>query len=64
MKLIVGYAFQGLGLHRLYSRILADNARSIKACEKAGFQIEAHLRDSVCLDGKYRDLVLVGVVNQ
>lgn len=36
--LVLDYAFQALGLHAVYLRVIADNARAIKAYERAGFK--------------------------
>ncbi len=63
-RLMIRYAFDEMGLHRLFLRVFADNARAIRSYEKAGFEREACLRDDVCIDGCYRDIVLMGIVNQ
>lgn len=56
------YAFTELHLHRLFLRVFADNARAIASYEKAGFVREAYLRDDVCIDGAYRDIVLMAAL--
>ena len=60
---MIRYAFEVLGLHKLFLRVFADNARAIGSYEKAGFKREACLRDEVCIDGIYRDIVLMAVIN-
>lgn len=62
--LMIQYAFEAVKLHKLMLRVLADNIRARKSYEKAGFVQEAYLRDEVFLDGKFRDLVLMAVINQ
>ncbi len=62
-KLMIRYCFSELQLHRLFLRVYADNAQAIGSYEKAGFQREALLRDDVCIEGKYRDIVLMGILN-
>lgn len=62
--LMIQYAFEAVRLHKLMLRVLADNERARKSYEKAGFVQEAYLRDEVFLDGKFRDLVLMAVINQ
>ncbi len=62
-RLMIRYAFRELGLHRLFLRVYADNARAIRSYEKAGFEREAYLKDDVCIDGKFRDIVLMAVRN-
>lgn len=59
--LITEYAFKILGLHKVYSRIFADNIPSIKSCLKNNFIKEAYLKDEVKLEGRYRDMVLVAL---
>ena len=63
-KLMIRYAFEELGLHRLFLRAFADNGQAIRSYEKAGFVKEAYLRDDVCIDGVYRDIVLMAILNQ
>lgn len=62
-KLMIRYAFEELRLHRLFLRVFADNEQAIKSYEKAGFVKEAHLKDDVCIDGKYCDIVLMATIN-
>lgn len=63
-KLITKYAFEDLQLHRLFLRVFADNMQAIKSYEKAGFSREAYLKDDVCIDGEFRDIVLMAILNQ
>jgi len=63
-KLMIRYCFEELKLHRLYLRVYADNLQAIRSYEKAGFEREALLRDDVCIDGEYRDIVLMGILNR
>ena len=43
--------------------ILLNNVRAIRSYEKAGFVKEACLKDDVCIQGEYRDIVLMAVLN-
>ena len=61
--LMIAYAFEKLHLHRLFLRVFADNLRAIASYGKAGFEKEAYLRDDVCINGMYRDVVLMAVLN-
>ncbi|MDE6128710.1 MAG: GNAT family N-acetyltransferase [Lachnospiraceae bacterium] len=56
------YAFSELHLHRLFLRVFADNAQAIASYEKAGFVREAYLKDDVCIDGQFRDIVLMAAL--
>lgn len=62
-KLTIDYAFNTLKLHRLILRVFANNEQAIRSYEKAGFTKEAYLRDDVLIQGKYRDIVLMAVIN-
>jgi len=63
-KLMIQYAFKELKLHRLFLRVFADNAQAMGSYEKAGFVKEAYLKDDVCIDGVYRDIVLMAIINR
>ncbi len=63
-KLMIRYSFEELGLHRLFLRVFADNAQAMGSYEKAGFVKEAYLKDDVCIDGVYRDIVLMAIINE
>ena len=62
-QLMIKYCFEELQLHRLFLRVYAENIQAIRSYEKAGFVKEAHLREDVCIGGKYHDIVLMGILN-
>lgn len=62
-KLMLRYCFEEAGLHRVFLRAFATNLQAIRSYEKAGFVREALLRDDVRIEGKYCDIVLMGVLN-
>lgn len=62
-QLMIRYAFTELKLHRLFLRAFAENRQAIRSYEKAGFVQEAYLHDDVCIEGEYRDIVLMGIIN-
>ncbi len=61
--LMIRYCFEQLKLHRLFLRVFADNEQAIRSYEKAGFVKEAYLKDDVKIQDKYRDIVLMGIIN-
>lgn len=61
-KLMLQYGFEQLSLHKIFLRVLADNARAIASYEKAGFVREAYLKDEVFLDEKFYDIVLMATI--
>lgn len=62
-KLILNYAFEELGMHKVVSRVLAKNKASIRMNEKAGYVKEAYLKDELFLDGRFEDLIFFGAIN-
>ncbi|MBO5057698.1 MAG: UDP-4-amino-4,6-dideoxy-N-acetyl-beta-L-altrosamine N-acetyltransferase [Lachnospiraceae bacterium] len=62
-RLMIRYSFEKLGLHKLMLRVLAGNERAKKSYEKAGFVQEAYLREDVCLEDGYRDVILMAILN-
>lgn len=63
-KLMIKYCFEELHLHRLFLRVYAENEQAIRSYEKAGFAREAYLHEDVYVEGKYRDIVLMGIINK
>ena len=62
-KLVTGYAFKMLGLHRLYSGMTARNKAMIKVAEKAGMLFEGVAKESFLKDGEYLDIVRYAKLN-
>lgn len=62
-SMMLQYCFEELKLHRVFLRAFADNMQAIRSYEKAGFVREAYLHDDVCIDGKFRDIVLMAKLN-
>jgi RimJ/RimL family protein N-acetyltransferase len=61
-RAMVRHGFFDLNLHRIYVSILVDNVGSIRMCEKAGFREEGRIREGAYKNGRYHDLVLMGVL--
>lgn len=63
-RLMLRYCFEEEGLHRVYLRALSGNVAAIRSYEKAGFVQEGYLKDDVCIDGEYRDIIRMAAVNE
>lgn len=63
-KLMLRYCFEEEKLHRVYLRVLAGNEAAIHSYENAGFVKEGYLKNDVCLNGQYRDVIWMAVVNE
>jgi len=63
IRLISAYAFDTCNLLRLFALPFADNTRSTRVLEKAGYTREALLRSSSVKYGQVRDQALYALVN-
>jgi RimJ/RimL family protein N-acetyltransferase len=61
-RLIVGYGFDTLGLHRISLEVFASNPRARRVYEKAGFVAEGVLRDALLWEGERIDAVVMSVL--
>lgn len=61
-RLIVGYGFEVLGLHRISLDVFRGNPRAQRAYQKVGFVVEGVLRDGVRFDGVYDDDILMAIL--
>ena len=61
-RLIVGYGFERLGLHRISLEVYAFNPRARRAYEKAGFRAEGVLRESLRYNGEWIDATVMSVL--
>jgi RimJ/RimL family protein N-acetyltransferase len=62
VRLITGYAFDRLGLHRVALEVYAFNPRARRAYEKVGFVAEGVLRDALRWDDGWVDAVVMSVL--
>ena len=63
MRVMVGYAFRELGLHRLQLGVAPFNQAGIRAYQKAGFVEEGRRREAVLHDGRWYDQVLMSILD-
>jgi RimJ/RimL family protein N-acetyltransferase len=61
-RLIVGYGFEVLGLHRIELGVFAFNPRAQRAYEKAGFVVEGVQRDALKWDGEWVDSIVMSIL--
>ena len=54
-KLLCDYAFKHLNLRKVWAKVHADNAPSIRILEKNGFTLAGRLREHIWSDGRYVD---------
>lgn len=62
LRLLLGFGFADLNLERVHLHVFADNRRAIAAYERVGFVHEGMARRAAFVDGRYRDVVLMGML--
>ena len=62
VKLMCGYGFKELGLHRVALKVAAFNSRAKRAYEKSGFILEGRERGAYFHDGKFHDQLVYGLL--
>jgi ribosomal-protein-alanine N-acetyltransferase len=62
LALALKFAFERLRLHRVEAACLPHNAASRGLLRKSGFREEGYAREYLCIDGKWQDHVLFGML--
>jgi ribosomal-protein-alanine N-acetyltransferase len=62
LDLVLTYAFETIGLHRVEAACLPDNAASQALLRKLGFSREGYARQYLRINGSWRDHVLYGLL--
>jgi ribosomal-protein-alanine N-acetyltransferase len=62
LRPLVGFAFGGLGLHRVEAACLPENTASHRLLLKSGFHEEGAARAYLKIDGRWRDHLLFGIL--
>ncbi|MFE1835801.1 GNAT family N-acetyltransferase [Streptomyces sviceus] len=63
-RLVVGYGFEQLGLHRIELEVYRHNSRALRVYEKAGFTVEGVRREADLRDGEWVDWVVMGLLDR
>jgi len=64
VRLLLGFAFKDLNLHRVYLNVFSTNTSAIHLYEKVGFVCEGLLRKAAHIDGVYVDVVTMGILRE
>ena len=62
INLLLSWAFDTLGFHRVSIGVVGFNDRALHFYEKNGFRREGVLRDGYLYDGKYYDFVMMSIL--
>ena len=62
--LLLDFAFRQIGLNRVTSFYRADNTRSMNLTARAGFTAEGRMREAWFAEGRYFDMIAVGLLQE
>lgn len=62
VRMIVGYGFERLGMHRISLEVYAFNPRARRVYEKVGFVADGVLRDALRWDGRWIDAFVMSIL--
>lgn len=63
ISLVSKYAFNTLNLHKLAAGCFKSNKGSVKMFQKSGFETEGIQRQHAFRNGKYEDVIYLGLIN-
>ena len=61
---VITYGFDQLGLNRIHLTVLASNERALRLYRGLGFVEEGRMRQAQFKDGRYLDVVVMGLLRQ
>jgi ribosomal-protein-alanine N-acetyltransferase len=64
LRLVLGFAFERLKLHRVEAACLPHNGPSRGLLLKTGFREEGYAREYLCIDGRWQDHVLFAMLRE
>ncbi|GAA0392884.1 GNAT family protein [Paenibacillus motobuensis] len=64
MKLLLGYCFNEMNMHRLSLRVFSFNERAIRLYKSLGFQQEGLSKEALFREGKWHDIVHMGLLQR
>ena len=62
VRLVIGFGFEQLGLHRIVALCDPDNVGSRRVMEKVGMQPEGRLRQDMRSQGRWRDSLAYAIL--
>lgn len=62
VRLLLEYAFRYRNQHKVYLSTFDDNERAIHSYRGCGFVEEGRLREHIWVDGRYKDMVYMGIM--
>ncbi len=62
--LVLGFAFEELGLHRVYAKLFEKNTASLRVLKKNGFRMEGALREAWFRYKEWHNVLRLGILKQ
>lgn len=62
--LTIKFGFEEIKLHRIELEVFSFNERAYRAYRRAGFVEEGRLREAEIIDGKYCDVIVMGILRE
>lgn len=64
MRVLLGFLFDQLGLHRVSLNVFGYNERAIKSYRKCGFIEEGRMRECLYRDGRFHDEIVMSILRR
>ena len=64
LKRLTSFAFEDLGLHKVYAKCYKENIASLRAIQKCGLTFVGTLKEHSLKDGKFHDCLLYELINK
>ncbi len=62
IKLLLDFSFRQINLHRVRLRVHEYNQRGIQCYKNCGFKEEGRMRDEIFYQGKFWDMIFMGIL--
>jgi RimJ/RimL family protein N-acetyltransferase len=62
VRTLARWGFDELNLNRIWLKVFDNNPRAVRSYEKVGFEVEGRLRQHEFRDGRYRDVLIMGLL--
>jgi hypothetical protein len=61
---LMEYVFDKMNFHKMYTSVLENNSDALNLYKKFGFKEEGRLRKHIFKEGKYIDVILIGILKE
>ncbi len=64
MKILIRFIFEQMNVNKVKLHVYSFNERALKSYKKCGFVKEGVLRQEIFKDGKYHDIIAMGILRE